>query len=62
MKKRELVKLPAWIKEIEKRKEAIGKERDKLRELIEEADELSECCDETIELLEDAANKLSELV
>lgn len=42
--------------------EAIGKQRDLLRQLVEEANENKEACDDAIESLEYAADRLSENV
>lgn len=56
------MKIKAWMKEIEKRKNAIAKERDKLDEAISEMEGLREDCDEAYYFLEDARDSLSKLV
>jgi prefoldin subunit 5 len=56
------MKINNWIKQIEKRKEAIAKERDKLDETISEMKELRESCDEAWQLLDDARDVLSQFV
>jgi hypothetical protein len=48
------------IKLIEKRRDAIGKERDKLNELIGELEALRDCCDRAWDDLQNAADALSE--
>jgi hypothetical protein len=54
--------IAGWIKTLEKRKEAIGKERDKLRDFISEVEELAETCDRAHEDLTSAIDSLSCLV
>lgn len=54
--------ITGWIKTLEKRKEAIGKERDKLRDIISEIEELAETCDLAHEDLTHAIESLSCLV
>ena len=54
--------ITGWIKVLEKRKEAIGKERDKLREFLSEVGELAETCDRAHEEIESAIDALSCLV
>ena len=49
------------LRQIEICKTRIGEERDKLRALIDDADELAENCDEAIDSMDDAVTKLSEL-
>ena len=46
---------------IEKRKVAIGKERDKLRDFISELEELEETCSRAYDDLQNAVHALSEL-
>ena len=48
------------IREIEKRREAVGKERDKLDELIDELSALRESCDSAWHDLRSAVDALSE--
>jgi len=50
------------ITEVEKYKTRIAKQRDGLRELISEAEELIESCERGDEALETALDALSELV
>ena len=50
------------IKEIKKRELSVGKERDKLCDLIDELSELKECCDRAYDALAEAREALSELV
>lgn len=50
------------IKEIMKRAKTVGKERDKIRDIISEWEMLADNCDEAKELLERAADELSQLV
>lgn len=56
------VKVKSWINTIDKRQEAIAKERDKLDEAIAEMIGLRECCDRAWNNLQDARDALSELV
>lgn len=56
------MKINNWIKEIEKRKKAIAKERDKLDEAIEEMEGLRDDCEEAWRLLDDARDALSKIV
>lgn len=50
------------IRQINERKNAIAKERDKLRGLIDEWGMLADNCDNAIDHLERAADELSQLV
>ena len=50
------------VKQIKERLKAVGKERDKIRELISEWEMLADNCDTAIEHLERAADELSQLV
>jgi predicted hydrolase (HD superfamily) len=50
------------VKQIKERAKAVGKERDKIRELISEWEMLADNCDTAIEHLERAADELSQLV
>lgn len=50
------------IKEIEKRQEAVGKERDRLDDLIRDLTSLKEDCDEAYDSLQTARDALSRLV
>lgn len=52
----------AALKELEKRKEAIGKERDKLRDFVHEYESLLEVTEEALGDIDQAIDKLSELV
>lgn len=49
------------VKQLEKRRAAIGAERDKLREIVDEFDGLLECCERADENLASAIDALSEL-
>jgi hypothetical protein len=49
-------------KAIEKSNARIAKERDKLRELISDAESLYDACDRAVDSLESAADALSEYV
>ena len=51
-----------WMKQIDKRKEAVGKERDKLDDLIGEMESLREDCDEAYDALQAARDALSQIV
>ena len=51
-----------FLKSLNARKSALAAERDKLRDFIAEAEELSESCDRAIECLEGASDALSEFV
>ncbi len=50
-----------WIKQIERRQKAIGAERDKLREMISELEELESTCSDAYDNLQYAIDRLSEL-
>lgn len=50
------------IKQIEKRRDAVGKERDKIDEMISELESLSESCDNAWHCLQEARDRLSEYV
>lgn len=52
----------SWIKQIDRRKEAVGLERDKLDDLIGELQTLKEDCDEAYDALQTARDALSRLV
>jgi hypothetical protein len=54
--------ITAWVKQIDKRKEAIGKERDKLDDLIGEMQSLKDDMDEAFDDLLRARDALSRLV
>lgn len=54
--------ITAWMKQIDKRKEAVGKERDKLDDLIGDLQSLKEDCDEAYDALQTARDALSRLV
>ena len=56
------MKIKSWIKQIEVRQAAIGKERDKIDAMIEEMSGLKECCDRAWDELQNARDSLSELV
>jgi len=49
------------IKKIEQRRDAVGRERDKLDDLISELEELRDCCDRSWQDLQAARDALSEL-
>lgn len=51
-----------WMKQIDQRKDAVGKERDKLDDLIGELQSLKEDCDEAYDALQTARDALSRLV
>jgi hypothetical protein len=50
-----------FIKQVEKHRDAIGKERDKLRELIGGAEDLAFASEEAMDALNSAIDSLSEL-
>lgn len=53
-------KTPKWFEtKINRAKAKIAKDRDELRALLEEANDITETCDEAIEALESAADSLS---
>lgn len=54
--------ITSWMKQIDRRKEAVGKERDKLDDLIGELQSLKEDCDEAYDALQTARDALSRLV
>ncbi len=47
------------FRKIERAKAAISKERDQLRTLISDAEDLAECCDDALDSLEVATDALS---
>lgn len=49
------------IKQLEKRLVAVGEERDKLRALIADVEDLAETCDHAHDALQEAVYALSEL-
>ncbi len=55
-------KITRWMKQIDQRKDAVGKERDKLDDLIGELQSLKEDCDEAYDALQTARDALSRLV
>lgn len=55
-------KVNNWIKQIERRKNSVAKERDKLDAMISEMEDLREDCDEAWRLLDDARDALSRIV
>ena len=55
-------KIKTWIKELEERKQAIGAERDKLRELINTVEELESTCISAYDDIDAAIDSLSNLV
>jgi len=59
MNKREI---KSWMAKVKKQSQRIAKERDALRELVEEANMNLGNCDAAIELMDAAADKLSELL
>ena len=50
----------SMMRQIEASKKRIAAERDKLRKLISDAEGIAECCDDAVNSLEYAADKLSE--
>ena len=56
------MKTTTMIKEIEKRMVAVGKERDKIDEIIGNATDLKESCERAYDALQEARDALSELV
>lgn len=56
------MKTTNWVEQIEKRKAAIAKERDKLDEAISEMEGLREDCDEAWHCLDNARDALSKIV
>ncbi len=54
------VKTSAIARKIKHHQKAIAKHRDALRELIADAEEVAETCDEAIDHLEGAVNTLSQ--
>ena len=62
MEERLGMNIKTMIKEIEKRRDAIGKERDKLYDLINELEGLRDSCDRAYDDLYAAIDALSELV
>jgi chromosome segregation ATPase len=55
------MRISTIIKQIEKRRDAVGKERDKLDDLISELEELRNCCERAWDDLQTARDALSEL-
>jgi hypothetical protein len=55
------VPVKKWTNELEKRRDAIGLERDKLRDMLSDVMDLEEACEEAYNSLNDAIDKLSEL-
>jgi hypothetical protein len=55
------MKVQSWIKQIERRQKAIGAERDKLRAMISELEELESTCSDAYDNLQYAIDRLSEL-
>jgi septal ring factor EnvC (AmiA/AmiB activator) len=56
------MQINSWMKQIDRRKDAIGKERDKLDDLIGELQSLKEDCVEAHDALQTARDALSRLV
>lgn len=50
-----------WIKILEVRRDAVGRERDKLAAVMDELSDLKECCDTAWDDLQRACDSLSEL-
>ncbi len=48
------------VKQLEKAREAIGRERDKLRDMQDDVNTLFKSCEEGYQALDDAISKLSE--
>ena len=56
------MRISTIIKHIEKRRDAVGKERDKLDHMIADLEGLRDCCDAAWDDLQHARDALSELV
>ncbi len=56
-----IMNVKGLIKTLEKRRTAIGVERDKLRDLISDVEDLAETCDRAYDDLQNAIQALSEL-
>ncbi len=59
---RKIRTVKAFDKKIKALTAKIAKDRDALRDLISEVEDITECCDRAIESLESAADSLSELL
>jgi hypothetical protein len=55
------MRISTMMKAIDKRRDAVGKERDKLDDMIGELEGLRECCDRAHDDLQHARDALSEL-
>ena len=55
-------KINSWLREIERRQNAIAKERDRLDAAISEMEELKDSCERAYEDMQNARDALSELV
>jgi hypothetical protein len=55
------MRISTMMKAIDKRREAVGKERDKLDDMIQELECLRECCERAYDDLGHAREALSEL-
>ena len=55
-----MARIKQLIKQLEKRRDAIGKERDKLRELLSEWADLADTCDCAYEDIDHAIDSLSQ--
>ncbi|MCK5307082.1 MAG: hypothetical protein KAJ73_00590 [Zetaproteobacteria bacterium] len=55
-------KIEKWIKKLEKRQVKLAKERDELDNCILEMEGLRDCCGDAWDSLQEARDKLSELV
>lgn len=59
MTKRQLSQLKNALK---KHQENIGKERDEIRQIANDAEYLADCCNDAYEAIEEAIDSLSEIV
>jgi predicted nucleic acid-binding Zn-ribbon protein len=50
-----------WIRQIERKRDEVGKLRDKIREMADEINALEECCERAWDDLHSAIDALSEL-
>ena len=55
------MRISTMLKNIEKRRDAVGKERDRLDSMISDLEGLRDCCDTAWEDLQHARDALSEL-
>ncbi len=62
MSKKELLKLKKLLKSIEKSKQKLSNERDHLRILVEEAEEIADSIGDGVEVLEQGIASMSESI